>query len=159
MIEKCQKGRYYVIGPTGKVIKYIPITSKTRAFIPKAEYDNLYYYVSQRGQDRINEGKTTPLKVSSPRRYTTINEVRKAALSKSYSDVRSIKQGAFEFEHPLIYYVYKGMNVIGQVNSLPFAKPPYKGTGVWYTNKRSSGTTFVHGEKYRLNKDGSIEKL
>ena len=159
MIEKCQKGKYYVIGPTGKVIKYIPITSKSRAFMPKAEYDNLYYYVSPNGQNRVNEGKYTPLKMASSRRYNTINEVRKAALNKCYSDIRSIKQGAFEWDHPMEYYVYKGMNVLGKVNALPFAKPPYKDTGVWYTNKRSSGTTFVHGEKYRLNKDGSIEKL
>lgn len=159
MIEKCPNGTYYVQDDKGQYLNNITINSYSRPVLSKADYDNLYFYVTEMGQKRIEERSHTPQEVSSPRRYNTISEVRKAALSKSYENYRYLKNGYIGEDRTVILYVYKGNKRIGEVYCSPLEKPPYKGTGVWVEYVRPNGGMFMIGNRHRLFKDGSIEKV
>lgn len=164
MIEKCNKEVYIVKDDTGKSYKPIHLNHYSRPMIPKEDYDNLYFYVTERGQKSINNG-TKPQNVSSPRRYNTIEDVRKSALTKSYANYKVYQElinGRFpqlaNTVDSVILYIYKGSKVLGTVYCAPLAKPPYKGTGVYVEYARKGGMLIV-GKEYRLMKDGTISKM
>lgn len=166
MIAKCPNGKYSVKDESGKVLNSITLNHYSRPVLPKADYDNLYFYVTARGQERINDGECTPQEVSSPRRYNTINDVRKSALAKSFANYRhgaQLKEAGMERyitpDESVLLYIYKGSNILGMVDCSPFAKPPYKGTGIYTEYVRPAGGRFVIGKEHRLLKDGSIVKM
>ena len=162
---KIPDGRYVIYNKKGEVADSVTISKRTKTMaekkhnLPKAEYDNLYFYVTEGGQDWIRKGEYTPTQMSSPRRYESIQEVRKAALAKSYANYRIIKDGYPFRDKSVIFYIYKGSKLLGEVFCSPLEKAPYKGTGVWigygYYNVGpvKSGST-----SYRLMKDGSIKR-
>ncbi len=164
MIAKFPSGKYFVKDESGKSLHSITLNHYSRPILPKEEYDNLYFYVTERGQEMINDGERTPQRVSSPRRYSTINDVRKSALAKSYANYKravELKKIGMErlinSDESVMLYIYKGSNVMGMVYCSPLAKPPYKGTGVYVEYVRPNGGRFVMGREHRLLKDGSIE--
>lgn len=166
MIGKCPNGKYSVMDDAGRAFKNITINQYSRPVVSKEDYDALYFYVTERGQEMINDGERTPPQVSSPRRYNTINDVRKSALAKSYANYKNAQQlkavGMERYISPndsVILYIYKGSNILGMLYCSPFAKPPYKGTGVYVEYVRPNGGRFVMGKEHRLLKDGSIEKV
>lgn len=166
MIEKCPNGKYSVMDDAGRVFNDITINQYSRPVIPKEDYDNLYFYVTERGQEMINDGERTPPQVSSPRRYNTINDVRKSALAKSYANYKNAQhlkavgmERYISSNDSVILYIYKGSLVLGMVYCSPLAKPPYKGTGVYVEYVRHKDSIFIMGRNHRLLKDGSIERM
>lgn len=158
MIKKLPYGRYTIKDSNGKSLTGITLNSYSRPQLPKEDYDNLYFYVTERGQELIEEGSRTPSSVSSPRRYNTIEEVRKSALAKSYANYRLIKDGYTFRDKTVIFYIYKGKKLLGQVYCSPLAKAPYKGTGKWIEYVRHTDSPFMSLNRYILFKDGSIKR-
>lgn len=157
MIKKLPYGRYTIKDGNGKALTGLTLNSYSRPQLPKEEYDNLYFYVTENGQALIEKGRK-PATVSSPRRYNSIEEVRKSALAKSYANYRLIKDGYTFSDKTVIFYIYKGTKLLGQVYCSPLAKAPYKGTGKWIEYVRHTDSPFMSSNSYILFKDGSIKK-
>lgn len=117
--------------------------------LPKAEYDQLYFYVTEQGQDRINEGRFKPVDIASPRRYDTLKDVLKSALAKSYKNYKIVQEGYTFPDITPLFYIYKGNTLLGMAMCSPFAKPPYKGSGTFIDYRKGD---------FRILKDGTLEK-
>lgn len=151
---KIPDGKYSILNGVGGSVtinKRTNTIANKKHNLPKEEYDKLYFYIGEGAQKYIERENVSPLSVRSSRRTDTINDIRKTALAKSYTNYRMINQGWDSRDHPVLLFVYKGTTLMGEVYCSPLAKPPYKGTGVWLD--------FKNGGKYRLFKDGSIEKM
>lgn len=87
--------------------------------IPKEQYDQLYFYMDKRCFNAVQKGDD-PIRLSSPRRYDTIQKVRKAALAKSkkeWSEIVTVSKRFPELvkNNSLTIYVFKGRTYIGFV--------------------------------------------
>lgn len=118
-------GYYEVFSKNGNWITAIQISAvtkrnaeKKRPQMPKAQYDQLYYYIEgDVAEYHVFKMGKSPLNYTSPRRYDTLNEARKGALAKSYKIFRENKV-AREYgwkQHSFSVYVYKGTKFIGVV--------------------------------------------
>ena len=120
---KVPEGNYKVVNRDGSTKYYLNVTKKgyeraknARPFLPKDQYDQLYYYVGEnRGFKRILQGED-PLLFSSPKRYDTIQDARKGALAKSKKDWMMIREAPFlSVDHSLAQHVFKGRKYLGCV--------------------------------------------
>lgn len=150
---KIPDGRYSVRNEKGVALS--PVTVNKRGYLPKEEYDKLYFYIPSRSQRLIESGEYTPVELAG-RRYDSLQEVRKSALVKSYKSYKINTMTGYENE-PVLYDIYKGNVIVGQVYCSPFAKAPYKGTGKWIEYFHPKGNPIWMSKTYRLLKDGSIE--
>lgn len=87
--------------------------------IPKEQYDQLYFYMDKRCFNAVQKGDD-PIRLSSPRRYDTIQKVRKAALAKSkkeWSEIVTVSKRFPELvkNNSLTIYVFKGRTYMGFV--------------------------------------------
>lgn len=87
--------------------------------IPKEQYDQLYFYMNKRCFNAVQKGDD-PIRLSSPRRYDTIQKVRKAALAKSkkeWSEIVTVSKRFPELvkNNSLTIYVFKGRAYMGFV--------------------------------------------
>lgn len=124
---KVPDGRYCVFSKFGKNLTYVDISAltkknaeKKRAFMPKDQYDQLYYYIEgDVAEYWVQKMGKSPLLYTSPRRYNTLNEVRKAALAKSYKiykENETWKSMGFTKGHSFAMWVYKGTKFLGIVH-------------------------------------------
>lgn len=123
---KVPDGSYLVFSKNGKQLYTVNITATTfknaqkkRAVMPKSEYDQLYYYMNGDTADHwVFKMKESPLRYTSPRRYDTLNEVRKAALAKSravYKENVTLKSYGMKGKS-FAMYVFKGTKFLGVVH-------------------------------------------
>ena len=86
--------------------------------IPKEKYDQLYYYVPGRTAEHwIVEKGESPLNYTSPRRYDSLDAVRKAALARSrkvYRDDKERVKWGFPPEG-FVMWIFKGTEFVGTV--------------------------------------------
>ena len=122
--------------------------------MPKNEYDQLYYYVSDIAMGRIAKGED-PLRFTSPRRYETLEEARKAALAKSKKEwsILHSNEGIWPNlpGHSLNQHIFKGREYIGSVgyNAL-------KGMdGGAHDNYDGTWLPTEDGEPYPIIQDGT----
>ena len=110
---------------------------KKRPRLPLEEYNQLYLYVPGQYMARINKGELDPLSVRSPRRYDTIDDVRKAALAKSkkvWKDIVATMDAGYRYiGDSMDIHIFKGTVYIGCVeyNTLK-DKMPMAYDGLWY---------------------------
>lgn len=157
MIGKLPYGRYTVKDENGKSLTGITLHAHSRPQLPKEEYDNLYFYIPEKAQSLIDSGKYSPPRLAHGR-YDTITEARKSALAKSYKGYKINAITGWDNE-PVIFNIYKGTKLLGQVYCSPFAKAPYKGTGKWIEYVHPNGLPFMTANTYTLFKDGSVKKV
>lgn len=133
------------------------MATSRKGYIPKEEYDDLYYYMEDSQFNSYLRGRD-PLKMTSPRRYHTIQEVRRSALAKSKKNF-AIMIG-FSKDMPqmvklysLAVHVFKGRIYLGcvQYNSLKGAEGGMHDfyDGLWFPAEHPKDPVF-------LLKDGSI---
>ena len=84
-------------------------------YIPREEYNSKYWIVTG-SNDWIKKvfASEDPAKFALPRRYETINEVRKAALNKSKKNIERIRYAGERFLLTGVY-VFKGSRFVGIV--------------------------------------------
>lgn len=81
--------------------------------IPKEQYDQLYFYMGSRSFKKVVNGDD-PLRYTSPRRYETIQDARKAALAKSKKDWTTMQHVNLG-DLSLTQHVFKGRTYVGFV--------------------------------------------
>lgn len=114
----------------------------------KAQYDELYYYVTGSALKLIENDGRDPLKLSSPRRYDTLDNVRKAALAKSKKEADLIKEGIAPRYRSLTVGVYKGRKYLGFVEYATSRPRGSAHVGFWHPVGRTK-------DPIPLYKDGS----
>lgn len=104
-----------------------------RPYLPKEQYDQLYFFVDGKFLPRILKGEVDPFQACSNRRYDTIDEARKASLAKSKKNWAEIKVSAYPF-HSLDVAIFKGRKYVGSVeyNILRDKKLSIEYDGLWY---------------------------
>ena len=89
-----------------------------RMRLSKEEYDQLYYYVNGKVAEYwVVERGVSPLRYTSPRRYDTLDAVRRAALAKSrklWKENEVLKEVGLPTHCPILW-VYKGERFLGTV--------------------------------------------
>lgn len=159
-VGKIPDGSYSMYSTTGTLLGYVRISQKDivkaenkRPFLPKAEYNNLYYFLNEDDRRRF---VTDPMKHPldqvpiSPRRYDTLDDARKGALNRSKKlwdeNQWNLDMG---FKRPILQNisvcVYKGMNYLGFVTY----DTTKKHAGTWTSADHPKDMVF-------LNKDGTI---
>ena len=123
--EQIPEGTYKVINRDGSLKYSLNIdkkrydnAKKARPFLPKDQYDQLYYYIVGRAQRAVDIDRKDPLQFASRKRYDTIQEVRKAAIAKSkalWKDILETHPPFRPMEPTSTVFVYKGRNYLGFV--------------------------------------------
>lgn len=98
----------------------------------KEEYDKLYFYTSQTGFDRISKG-ASPLDFTSPRRYGTIDECRKAAVAKAKKNLDEIRHVGYSMQGGAPVYVFKGTRYLGCAEYDEYRPKGAAHVGLWYS--------------------------
>ena len=158
-IGKVPDGRYGMYSltgyPLGTVIiskKSIERAEKKRGFVPKEQYDQLYYFT----QDFIWElmkdyKKSSPLGVIRPRRYDSLDDARKSAIARSYKDFKEISELGYTLNRgkSITQFVFKGDKYLGSVTyNVLKDKVAY---AFWSTADHPK-------DLIPLNKDGTIKR-
>ena len=94
--------------------KYGTATNTKKKYIPKEEYDQLYFYVNGKYVPRILKGELNPFDVRSNRRYSNIDDARKAALARSKKNWAEIRVTNFPM-NSLDVAIFKGKDYVGTV--------------------------------------------
>lgn len=94
--------------------KYGTATNTKKKYIPKEEYDQLYFYVNGKYVPRILKGELDPFHVRSNRRYNNIDDARKAALARSKKNWAEIRVTNFPM-NSLDVAIFKGKDYVGTV--------------------------------------------
>lgn len=91
------------------------MTTTKRPYMPKNEYDQLYYYIPANVyNNKVINGRESPLMFASPRRYDNLDAARKAALAKSKKIMSERRAIGFSMHSPDIC-VMKGTRFVGSV--------------------------------------------
>lgn len=102
----------------GTAAKAVPVASAPvkakKKYIPKDEYDQLYFYVNGKYLPRILKGELDPFNVRSNRRYNNIDDARKAALARSKKNWAEISVTNFPM-NSLDVAIFKGKDYVGTV--------------------------------------------
>lgn len=143
---KVPDGYYQMIAKNGTRIGRIRIDKKNlnrRPHLPKDQYDQLYYYVDPGRYEAIFIKGESPLRVTSPKRYDTLDEVRKSALSRS---LKLYKESQFwSGGKPWFVMVFKGTRYLGSVEYDPLRMYD----GMWMSAEHPK-------DPNPLRKDGTI---
>ena len=128
------------------------MATSRKGYLPKEEYDELYYYMGDGGFSHYMQGDD-PIRHASRRRYHTIQEVRKSALAKSKKNLAVLRDDPWAVGYGLGQYVFKGRRYVGCVKYNDF-KGTYGGVsdqydGLWYPVEHPMDALF-------LLSDGSI---
>ena len=116
----------------------------------KEEYDNLYYYMNEHRLRMVEAERVSPLDLTSPRRYATIDECRMAALARSKKSWRVIRQtGPTPWDPSISYAVFKGTRYLGFVECDPNRPRGAAHEGFWYPVEHPKDPSPIY-------KDGSI---
>ena len=158
-IGKVPDGVYTMYSPTGYPLGSVSISKKSidkaekkRGFIPKEQYDQLYYFTQDSIWDLMKDyKKSSPLEVISPRRYDSLDEARKGAIARSYKDFCEIQAigSTLKGSRSIAQYVFKGSKYLGCVTyNVLKDKVAY---ALWSPAEHPK-------ELFPLNKDGTIRK-
>lgn len=151
-------GIYKSYTKAGRMVHYMNINEKTmkrletkRPYLPKDQYDQLFYYVEENGIRAMRESGRPPQDFASRKRYDTLDEVRKGALNKSKSiwktyleyvshgwDTRGINTSVS---------IFKGNKYLGFVTCNELPELPGKGTFSPASNPK---------DEIPINADGSV---
>lgn len=157
--NKVPNAHYTVYTKNGKYFGSTWIDEKTkkdverrRPVMPKEQYNELYFYIDSGtlARSKVPQGKN-PLDYipTSPRRYDSIVDVRRAALSNSYKTYTNNKRMEpyytnWTANHPTEMCVFQGSRFLGNVEYTPM-----KGVdGLW--------TPAGKKDQRVLNKDGTL---
>ena len=152
------EGKYRGYDSKGYNLMTIEVGAKAKAkyegkrpLLPKEQYDQLYYYTPGWILEELPKSKYPPQHYSSPRRYDTIDEVRKAALSKSKKIMQEINFRASNGWRTdgmnMSLCIFKGNKYLGFVTWGGIPGFPWKGTFSPAENPK---------DEVPLNADGTI---
>ena len=116
--EKLPPYKYFVETSTGSPLYWLDTTdkgmkraAKKRPFIPKEQYDELYYFLEEHLFKQYLQGKRPQDMIYGGKRYDTLQEARKGALAKSNRLLESI------YPVPITLYIFKGGQYLGHVET------------------------------------------
>jgi len=135
------KSKFSVRDSNGEGINIVIDTTKDakqkRGFIPKEQYDQLYYIMNDRQYDLCNMEGRDPL-VFASRRYDTLDEVRKAAIARSKKNMKDyIDASTGPWPHlaktlpGFSVMVFKGRRYMGFVTVNPSKSKMLPYTATW----------------------------
>ena len=122
--------------------------SMAKMRMSKEEYDKLYFYTTQTAFDRISKG-ASPLDFTSPRRYGTIDECRKAAVAKAKKNLEEIAYFGRSMQGGAPVHVFKGTRYMGCAEYDAYRPKGAAHIGMWYSAENPRDPSPIY-------KDGSI---